>query len=57
MGSQLHAGYAAARRYKLLLARVKKPDQTKAETLAAKNARAAKNKSLRARCAGLEAQK
>jgi len=57
MGSQLHAGYAAARRYKLLLARVKKPDQTKAETLAAKNARAAKNKSLRARCGGLEDRK
>jgi len=57
MGSQLHAGYAAARRYKLLLARVKKPDQTKAEKLAERNARAAKDKAMRARCAGLEAQK
>jgi len=56
MSSQFRAGHTLLRRYKLLLARVKKPDQTKAEKLAQANARAAKNKSLRARCGGLEAR-
>lgn len=37
--------------------RIKNPDRTKAEKLAQANARAAKNKSLRARCLGLEARK
>jgi len=36
--------------------RVKNPNRTKAEKLAQTNARAAKNKSLRARCGGLEAR-
>jgi hypothetical protein len=57
MSSLSHACYAFARRYRLVLAQAKKPDKTKTEKLAQANARAAKNKSLRARCAGLEARK
>jgi len=57
MGSLSHACHAFARRYRLVLAQVKKTARTKVETLAARNARAAKNKSLRARCGGLEARK
>ena len=57
MSSLSHACYAFARRYRLVLAQAKKPARTKVETLAVRNARVAKNKSLRARCGGLEARK